>query len=240
MTIKHFSIAAILAISAAGVAQADDYQTEFRLLGPAFSKHFGKTGEPVLAKAFTANDGRNVLTNPLPLGGGSSPALPGDTAASYCNRPIATQEWKDACRNQLSQPVDVPMQRKSYNETHLELGIEYNRRNSVGVERYFVSAVVDSYYQKSAFFGAGYQWTLYETPALRLDAGIMGMAWNRSVQDVNYDLKRRWLVTAMPVMSIEMKEWGVSLNVSYAPRITRHGQAMNAADTIIAQLSWKL
>ena len=247
MTKLHFT-AIIAGLFAAGAAQADQYQTGWKIQGPAFSKHLnGQDVAPVRSVqdvTTTAYDLDKPITVTSFVNGVQStgPMRVGD----FCTFvPGTTDAQREAClqANGGATTTTKQVKRRKYNEVNLELGAEYNRRSleTGHVQKFFGGVVKDSNFRWTGYLGAAYQVPVVETDSWRIDAGGSVMLWRRSIlQPGGENVKMRWVVVPLPVLTIENKHWGVGVNVSYAPKMKIGGNVINAADTVMLQMVWSL
>lgn len=156
--------------------------------------------------------------------------------------------------------------RRQWNQKNLELGTEYDVRNATAktVQRYYVGAVVDSFFKPGMYVGASYQKTFYDGPRFRVDAGTTAMLWWRTVSgDLvppqlpaaaegtaplvttgdqslwSETLRRRVVPAVLPVISIEDKNLGAGVNISFVPKIQIKGKVYSV-NTLIVQMTWAL
>lgn len=128
---------------------------------------------------------------------------------------------------------------RGYQENNMGIGIEYNRRDSATVSRYYAGLVKDSYDRSSIYVGGAYQWTIVDRDRLRIDAGAITMLWNRSVVGSDDIARKQVILAALPMVSIEDKNTGMGLNVSFVPEISYRGRQYTV-NTVTVQLSVKI
>jgi hypothetical protein len=273
MTLRHSSAflrASALSLILSTAAHADEITTSWRLQGPAFSHHFSTELAP-LRGGEVKNDGMNIPPRVFKY----SDYTPGDNTQEYCGKfavaLIGTDHYPDLvsrarslCLDKLQVPYVQGAQRR-WNQKNLELGAEYDIRNATTktVQRYYVGAVVDSFFKPGVYVGTSYQKTLYDGPRFRLDAGATAMLWWRTVAGemvpaqlpvvetavplVSTEgeslwietLRRRVVPAVLPVVSIEDKSLGVGVNISFVPKI-QIKEKIYSVNTLIVQLTWAL
>jgi len=254
---------ALVAMAVSSTAKADDeVKTGWRLQGPAASYHFSKYGAPVTGPTTEqVNDGSNIVNQTNKWANttyySDEPAYPGETAAAYCNGVYDTSAiaatlghealskslaaYQEQCRKNLYRPhaVSIAAPTRSYNGNNYGLGLEYTRRTTDSVGRYFGGVVKDSYSNPSIYLGSAFQWTVSDRSRFRTDAGFITMFWLRSIADSNGMARRKLILAALPVVSVEDKQSGIGVNMTWIPKISWKGE-QRTVNTVTIQVSYKL
>jgi hypothetical protein len=193
----------------------------------AVSHHTSTAGAPVTGVTYTpsplvAIDGGDCtnLLNPKRYPAGSAGSIP--TAAQRAS-------WVSDCQQ------GVPHYSHGWDENNYGLGLEYDRRDSGSVGRYFGGWIRDSFGNPSFYLGSAYQWTWLNSGRIRVDAGFITMLWRRTIENSNGDEKMHVVLAGLPMLSVEDKKTGIGINFSFIPKIAFAGE--RTVNTFTAQLS---
>lgn len=197
-------------VVAVAVPSPDAIETSWRLLGPSFSKHFSKYGAPV--------NGFEYVPNYLST-----------TYAGKCNT-LSGSENRNLCEKGSKHLLH------GWNQNNIGLGLEYDRRDSETVGRYYAGFLRDSFDKPSIYVGSSYQWTVAESARLRADAGFITMLWKRSVVGNDDVVRSKVLLTGLPMFSVEDKATGLGMNISFIPKLSWKGH-QRTVNTLTAQFS---
>gem|GEM_PF-4982049 len=116
------------------------------------------------------------------------------------------------------------------------LGLELTRRYEDHSAKFFAGVVRDSYGENSAMAGVAGLWPLLKGGRLRVDAGIAGMLWYRTVDDT---YARRLVPLALPVLAVSDRETGIGFNASITPATKYRGVQYSVA-TLMLQMTFQL
>ncbi len=218
MMVKNGVISTMMLV-VAGIAQAEELPgaTEWRVMGPAFSRHLSLDGAAIEQPA----------------------TAPGSAEV------------------------------KRWNENNPAFGLMRTTRNSEGVgTQYFGQLVKDSYGKMGVMIGAGYSWPLFESESFKAEWGFAAGLWYRtfakndakhtsytikhmhprgyptSTEEVSWsyevtELKRAWIPFVLPVASLEHKNSGIGLTVSFVPKVAIGGKKISPANTILFQTTYR-
>lgn len=221
------SPAAVAGISVPANTLPDPINTSWRLLTFAASHHMSTVGAPVTGVSYTqsplvAIDGGNCtnLLDPKMYPPGSAGKIP--TAAQRAS-------WVSDCQQ------GVPHYSHGWDENNYGLGLEYDRRDSDSVGRYYGGWIRDSFGNPSFYLGSAYQWTWFNWDRIRVDAGFITMLWRRTIVNSNGDEQMHVVLAGLPMLSVEDKKTGIGINFSFIPKIAFGGE--RTVNTFTAQLS---
>ncbi|MDO8729463.1 MAG: hypothetical protein Q7K26_06340 [bacterium] len=242
-------VAGISLILAASSAFSQEYTEEWRVLGPAFSKHMSKSGALITHRA-SNYDCRIGSWMP-----------PGQTASDLEKLGIPSQvcsltshdmqsehdagrlDWKcdffvkeigiASCK--FTKIEDVP----TWSQNNPALGLQYSRRYGTHTDQVFGTFVKDSYGTSSFMAGAGRLWPVASISTFSVDAGIIGGAWYRSVLNIEKNtLSNRLVPYVLPALSITESRTGLGINVAFAPKTRYKGKHVVPTNTFMFQTTY--
>lgn len=246
-----------------------DPVNSWKLLGPAFSYHFEKTGAPVVSNR-TLNDGGNAVSDKKLLYvadpkfidadkfGFVGHRIPfnkvadGENVNDYCHRygnniyPNPPNQnvvnVKNTIINMCKSELSEPylVPVHEWNQKNLELGIERTSRYEDHVTRIFGAVVMDSYFKPSLLAGGAWQQTLYENDRFIIDAGATAFLWYRSIPNTKTgEISRKVVPAFLPVLSAEDKKNGIGINLSFIPAI-KINRIQYTVNTLMLQFAWTI
>jgi len=228
------TIIAAAAFMAFGLVRAEERTTQWRVLGPAFAHHFSSEGEVVkpatkTQQCATADDGLGItFTSTTPIPGAIN--APGSQPGAYIYYRMAAYTCKD---------VVVPQERRGWEGNNPALGLQYTQRYEGHSNVYLANFVRDSYGTPSFMLAAGRMWPLFDIASVKVDAGIVGGLWYRSVLNREGDgLVRRLVPFALPSMAISDNYTGLGVELGFAPKLSMNGYVVNRTPTLMVQTTY--
>ncbi|MFG6488296.1 hypothetical protein ACG04R_16535 [Roseateles sp. BYS78W] len=203
-------------------------------MGPAFAHHFSSDGEVVKPASSTRQCGTvddgvgNTFNSPTPIPGAIN--APGSKPGAYIYYRLSTYSCKD---------VVVPAERRGWEGNNPALGLRYTRRLDDHSNTFLFSWVRDSYGTSSVMLAAGRMWPVLDVDSVKVDAGVVGGLWYRSVLNRSEDgLVRRVVPFALPSMAITETHTGLGVDLGFAPRLAMNGYTVNRTPTLMVQLNY--
>lgn len=237
LNIKLSVIACCLSASAIA-AIADEPQSEWRVLGPAYSKHFGNDGAAVTKAGSSTQECKSMYEHrssqfvSTTLLAGPFSVIGRDESGNYI---YATHPaYIQACET-----VVVPDER-GWHGNNPSIGLELTQRFEKYSNKFLASYVSDSYGSPSVMLAAGRLWPMFDFGSVKVDAGLVGGLWYRTVLSSDDLVVRRLVPFVLPSMSITDEYTGLGLNVGLAPRLSVHGYTANRTTTLMLQATYKV
>lgn len=180
-------LAGISIILAVPTAFSQAYTEEWRVLGPAFSKHMSKSGALITHRASNYDcrigswmpPGQTV--SDLEKLGLPSQVCSLSSTEMQSEHDAGRLDWKcdffvkeigiASCK--FTKTEDVP----TWSQNNPALGLQYSRRYGTHTDQVFGTFVKDSYGTGSFMAGAGRLWPVASISTFSVDAGIIGGAW---------------------------------------------------------------
>jgi hypothetical protein len=226
------------AAMACGLVHAEEPVTEWRLLGPAFSQHFGTDGAAITRAASKTTECTDqdqpvahiVSPTPIPglIGAGRTPD------GGYLYWPM-TLYIPPKCTD-----IVVPAER-GWHGNNPALGLEFTQLYTDHSDKFFLNAVHDSYGSPSLMLGAGRLWPVLNAFGIQTDAGFVGGIWNRTVLNMAGDgLVRRTVPYVLPSLAITESRTGLGINLGLAPKMSIGGYKAVRTTTLMFQTTWKV
>jgi hypothetical protein len=222
-------------------------------MGPAFSHH-GDKGQAKSYREATQYDCRSgtwIPAGQTALDGeklGVPSRVCGDDWSAYaklfeegkldwdCSNKV---QWANAtvytCRFKESSDV------KRWNQNNPAVGLMYTRRYDDHSTSWFSTLVRDSYGTPSLMAGAAYMWPLSKLGSVKVDGGIAGGLWFRSVINTDTNKLRRTVIPfAFPGLSMTEANTGLGLELGLMPKLNLHfgNRQFATPTTLMVQITY--
>lgn len=234
-----FSIALAAACATNAMASEAEMTTEWRVLGPAFSKHFSKDGAAVTKPATETQECRDWANQ--------QPAQSVVSPTPLSPRPGLTFVGQDANGNYVYRSTPVPTlprectttvnpAERGWHGNNPAAGIEYTRRFRDHSDKLYGQLVRDSYGKPGLMLGAARQWPLFTAQRLTVDAGLSAGIWSRT----DLDQRRRVVPFIFPALSLSEERTGLGLNAAIVPKLSINGRVYVSTPTLMLQITYRL
>ena len=203
-------------------------------MGPAFAHHFSSDGQVVRPASSSQQCGSSsgglgsTFTSSVPIPGAVN--APGSKPGAYIYYRLSTYSCNE---------VVVPAERRGWDGDNPALGLRYTKRFDDHSTTYLVNWVRDSYGTSSVMLAGGRMWPLLDAVSVKVDAGVVGGLWYRSVLNRAEDgLVRRVVPFALPSVSMTETHTGIGVDLGFAPRLSINGYMVNRTPTLMVQLNY--